>query len=163
MGLKRLREKIISASCNIFNFPLPVKNMTYNQDQRKYILELYEQGCSGASAAKIFGDEFKTKIHAKTILSIWKSAGFKFSRGGHRSGLTEFEFLELYFFSSGYADVMAKKINCRIETITNRCKQLGLTFTKEKKLHKKIKYNYYSLLPDFIQAGGTKSDFYYCK
>ena len=89
---------------------------------------------------KIFREEFKESIDPKTILSIWKSAGIKLARGGHRNGLSEFEFLELYYLNFGDADAMTEKINGWLETIINRYQKLKLGYSKKKKLQGRKSY-----------------------
>lgn len=140
------------------------RGVTCDETQVKYLLELYRNGFSGVDSAREFQNRFGMPITPRTVIKIWEQYGMSAVRGGNRNGTSGYKFLQVYCFAFGDADLISKQSGLKLERVVEKCREFGLDFVKKKKPRRKVNYDYnFSVHPDSIRAGATRTDGYYCK
>jgi len=134
--------------------------MTYSEEERKYVLQLYEpSGKNRNLASKLFFEKYNVKISIRTIGSYWDKAGFQGSpHGGQRNGMSEKEFMEIYNGNEGDISKMIDESGCQVSGLTRRCKSAGLPY-KNTPRKKKREDASFLIEPDIIMAG-RNGDFF---
>ena len=102
--------------------------MVFTGEENTYMLGLYELSeKTPRIAIELFKEKFGHGPNERTIKKKWKGEGYKLQdRGGLRRGLNPEQYKELHKESGGDLEKMIKKTGFNRQSITSKCRVLGL-------------------------------------
>ena len=127
--------------------------MAYSQEEKAYVLELYElSGKSKSQATRLFFEKYQVRISDRTVRDYWDAAGFpRSSHGGQRSGMSEEQFMELYNKTEGDISRMIEDSGYKVNGLIKRCNSAGLPYKNTPKKQKRDVS--FLISPDIIMPG----------